>query len=108
MICRGSSIVSSGIGLSRLRPDHTSIGARLHELLGRGGWSGLVQRRYLGLLIDRIAQQTEFDRCQVDVAEIVDEVAPRIGDPMYPRDEGHDATDFQPLFIDRPAADQKR
>src|ERR1700719_2420254 len=62
----------------------------------------------LCLLIDRAAYEAVFDLRDVHVAEIVDEIAPRVGGPADPRDKGHDPADFQPTGIDRPSADQER
>src|ERR1700730_5961752 len=66
--------------------------------------SGLVQR----LLIDRVTEQAVSDLGDVDVAEVVDEIAPGVGDPADPRDKGHDAADFQSLRVHRPSADKQR
>jgi hypothetical protein len=59
------------------------------------------------LLIDRVANQSEFYLSDVHVPKVVYEIAPRVGDPADPRDEGDDAADFQSLCIHRPAADQQ-
>src|ERR1700722_17480343 len=67
--------------------------------------AGSLLRR---LLVDRVTEKAVFDMGAVDVAEGVDEVAPRVGDSADPGDEGNDAADLQPLGVYRPAADQER
>ena len=77
------------------------------SMAAAAGQSGLFQRVIQPLLIDRIAQQAIFDLRDVHIAEVVDEIAPRVGDPADPGDEGHDTADFQPFGVHRPSADQE-
>src|SRR4051812_36769807 len=71
------------------------------------GQSGRVRRLIQPLLIDRVAQQAIFDLRDVHIAKVVDEIAPRVGDPANPGDEGYDTADFQPFGVHRPSADQE-
>src|ERR1700680_479241 len=74
------------------------------SVCGSARRAGLVQR----LLIDRVTEQAVSDLGDVDVAEVVDEIAPGVGDPADPRDKGHDAADFKSLRVHRPSADKQR
>jgi hypothetical protein len=56
---------------------------------------------------ERVRERAVFDLRHRDVAEIVDEITPRIGDPADPGNEGDDAADLEPAFLNRIAADQK-
>src|SRR6185437_16056309 len=69
--------------------------------------SGPVRRRTLRLLIDRVTDQAEFDLGNVRIPKIIDEIAPRVGDPADPRNEGDDAADLQSLRIHRQSTDQQ-
>src|SRR5215831_16628462 len=73
-----------------------------HRILG--GLGKLVT----SLPPERIAYQPIPDLAKVRIAEIVDQVTPRVGDLADSGDESDDAADFQPVLIYRPAADQER
>src|SRR5580700_10727003 len=97
---------SASVGLrSNTKPNR---GARLGAFRGSGvaeARSGPVGRSTLRLLIDRVTDQAVFDLGNVHIAKVVDQIAPGVGDPADPRDEGHDAADCQPIRIYRPSAD---
>src|SRR5262249_51183333 len=62
--------------------------------------------RGFGQLIDGVGQQPVLDLGDADVAEVVDQISPRVVEPADARDERDNAADFQPIDVHPPAADQ--